>query len=226
MCICMILIFDLDDTLYPEVSYAISGFKAVAKYTYLEYGVKENKSLDILLFSLETGRRNFAFQDLIEKLDLPKRIIPKLLSTYRKHIPQITLEPKALKLFKTYSEYSKYLVTDGNKLVQAKKIEALELSKIMKQCFITHSYGLIASKPSIYCFEKIKKIEHAKWKDLVYIGDNPTKDFVNLNPLGVTTIRVKTGNYAHLEVLKEFDGKYTIPHIGNLEKVLDSIHGK
>lgn len=222
----MILIFDLDDTLYPEVSYAISGFKAVAKYIDLEYGIEEIRSMKILTFSLETGHRNFAFQDLITKIDLPKKILPQLISTYRNHTPKISLEPKVLKIFKAYAKFSKYLVTDGNKIVQARKIEALDLGKIMKHCFITHSYGLVASKPSIYCFEKIKKIEQAEWKDLVYVGDNPLKDFVNLNPLGVTTIRVQTGNYAHLEVSKKFDGKYTIPHIGKLEKVLDSVYGK
>jgi putative hydrolase of the HAD superfamily len=222
----MILIFDLDDTLYPETTYAISGFKAVAKFIHKEFGIDEVVSLEIMISTLKARRRNLAFQDLIEKLDLPRKILSKLLSVYRNHIPQIELEPEALRVFKKYKTFSKYLVTDGNKFVQARKIESLKLNEFMKKCFITHYYGLFASKPSTYCFEKIKNLEKAEWSDLVYVGDNPTKDFVNLNPLGVTTVRVKAGNYSHLKVSKKFEGKYTIPDIGKLDKVLECVYGK
>ena len=44
-------------------------------------------------------------------------------------------------------------------------------------------------KPSLYCFEKILKIEKADYDKLVYVGDNPMKDFVNLNKAGAMTIQ-------------------------------------
>lgn len=84
-----------------------------------------------------------------------------------------------------------YIVTDGNKIVQNNKIEALNLRKHIKKDFITHRFGKKHSKPSTYCFEKIRKLENVNPEDIVYIGDNPNKDFVNIKELGFRTIRIK-----------------------------------
>ena len=75
------------------------------------------------------------------------------------------------------------------------KADSLGLDKYFKKIVLTHRYGVKHAKPSSYCFSIIKDIENCEWIDLVYIGDDPNKDFVNLNPLGVKTIRVNTGRF-------------------------------
>ena len=50
---------------------------------------------------------------------------------------------------------------------------------------------------------------------MYYIGDNPKKDFVNLNPLDVTTIRVLTGEYKNLMVSKKFEAKFLPKKFGD-----------
>jgi putative hydrolase of the HAD superfamily len=217
----MILIFDLDDTLYSEESYAVSGYKAVSKYIFLTYGVPENESLDILLKALENGQRTDAFQILLASKELPRDALSRCIASYRKHVPEIHLNIEAKRVLAKYSGIHKYLVTDGNKIVQSNKVRALKLDQIMERCFITHAYGLNASKPSTYCFQKIKEIEGVDWADLVYVGDDPRKDFVNLKPLGVTTIRVLTGRHAQLNVPEKFDAEYRISSIEGLVKVLE-----
>jgi len=217
----MILIFDLDDTLYSEESYAVSGYIAVSKYIFLTYGVPANESLDILLEALESGHREEAFQRLLASKELPRKALSQCIAFYRKHTPEIQLDVAAKRILARYSDIHKYLVTDGNKIVQSNKVKALKLDGIMERCFITHTYGLKASKPSIYCFQKIKEIEGVDWADLVYVGDDPRKDFVNLKPLGVTTVRVLTGRHAQMNVTEKFDAGYRISSIDGLVKVLE-----
>ena len=217
----MILIFDLDDTLYSEESYAVSGYRAVSKYIFMTYGVQANDSLDILLEALESGQRGEAFQRLIASKELPRKALGQCIAVYRKHTPEIQLDVAAQRVLSRYSNVHKYLVTDGNKVVQSNKVKALKLDAIMERCFITHAYGLNASKPSTYCFQKIKEFEGVDWEDLVYVGDDPRKDFVNLKPLGVTTVRVLTGRHAQMNVTEKFDAGYRISSIDGLVKVLE-----
>ena len=72
-------------------------------------------------------------------------------------------------------------------------------------------------KPDLYCFRLIKKKEKVKWSEIVYIGDNPNKDFVKLNSVGAITVRVLTGPFKNLKVNKNFDAKYKIKSLSDLE---------
>ena len=82
--------------------------------------------------------------------------------------------------------------------------------------YISRNYGLLNEKPSLYCFNLIKNKIKCKWKDITYVGDNPNKDFVNLNKKKATTIRILTGNYKELKVSKNMDGKYKINDLKEL----------
>lgn len=221
----MILIFDLDDTLYPERQFAISGYKAVADYVFFTHGIPAKESYNILLAALELDERDQAFQKLVSLKNLPKGSIRKMLSVYRGHKPEIKLDEVVTEVLEKYARTHKYIVTDGNKLVQRNKIISLGLDRIVKRSFITHSFGLKASKPSIYCFEMIKELESVDWRDLTYVGDDPKKDFVNLKPLGVTTIRVLTGRHSAVHATEKFDAEFCISGMEELSKVLDSRYG-
>ena len=55
---------------------------------------------------------------------------------------------------------------------------------------------------------------------MTYIGDNPKKDFLNLKPLGVHTVRVKTGYFANHAVPSKYDANVTIDNLGSLDSAL------
>jgi len=52
---------------------------------------------------------------------------------------------------------------------------------------------------------------------MVYVADDPNKDFYRLNPLGVKTIRVQTGRF---KGQKAKDGYEAVSHINNLSELL------
>ncbi len=220
----MILIFDLDDTLYSETEFVKGGFRAVARYANIKWGWNYQKSISTLNKIFTNNGRNKVFDHwLIINDNWSKKNIDKLIQVYRYHNPKINLFNSAKKILKKYKNVTPlYLVTDGNKNVQSHKINSLNLWTIFNRIFITHRYGYEAAKPSIHCFKIIKRKTGVKWSEMIYIGDNPKKDFINLNKIGVFTIRVLTGSYKNLKVSKNYEANVRIMSLDDLPSVLNN----
>ncbi len=207
----MIIVFDLDDTLYEEITYVKSGFRAVANYLSGKYSLSSDKIYSELYDVLEEKGRGSIFNEILNKYNiLSKREIKKCVTVYRKHQPNIKLTKVSINCINRFSDYSKYIVTDGNKMVQSTKIRALNLEKYFRKCLVTHNYGIDKAKPSTYVFHKILEWEKAKPTDLVYIGDDPKKDFINLKKEGFQTIRVLTGTYKYLKMPEIYEAEFVI----------------
>ncbi len=218
----MILIFDLDDTLYPEHTFVESGFQAVSEMLEVNYGWKKHSSMSQMLNILAQQGRGSVFNELLRRKQcFSRKLVNRCLQTYRQHKPRITTFPKAKQFLDTNQDKNIYLLTDGNKNVQSNKINALNIEPFFKKIFITHRYGICHAKPSVYCFKLIRELEECKWSDMVYIGDNPAKDFVNLNPLGMRTIRVLTGEYRTVVAKPGYDAKIHIQGIADLSATLN-----
>jgi putative hydrolase of the HAD superfamily len=217
----VILIFDLDDTLYSERTYVESGFAAVSDFLGDEFNLDKNECFNLMIKCLEENGRGKIFNEVLLKYNLfTKKLLKKCINKYRSHHPRIFLDESSHTFLANNARRSIYLVTDGNKNVQAKKISALNISQYFSKIFITHRYGIRNAKPSIYCFNLIKNLEKCTWEEMVYVGDNPKKDFVNLNTLGMKTIRVLTGEHKGIVVNEYFDAKATIHSIAELDSVL------
>jgi putative hydrolase of the HAD superfamily len=211
----MILIFDMDDTLYDERTYVDSGLRAVASYGEERFGWNSVDSFNYMQHILETSGRGRIFDLwLASHGRCTRSLVKACVKVYRHHAPSLRLTPGVEGLLEQLSsDYSLYLVTDGHKIVQHKKVEALGISRFFQKVLITHRYGIRNAKPSTYCFELIRRREKCLWEDMVYIGDNPEKDFVNLNPLGVKTIRVNTGVYRNVKAKPGYDAAKTLERL-------------
>lgn len=218
-----VVIFDLDDTLYPELSYVHSGFKAVADFLSLHVKHKKEDIFQTLIHNLEAKGRGKVFDDTIANYIKPtKKLTKKCLQVYRSHQPSIALYPEAISLLDELNKKNipVYIVTDGNALVQEKKIKALGLKQFIKKALVTHRYGLSHAKPSSYCFEKITKIENTSPKNIVYIADNPHKDFIGIKPLGFQTIRLKQGMFKDTCKEQKFHAEFEITSLQELKQIL------
>ncbi|TSJ41998.1 HAD family hydrolase [Fluviicola chungangensis] len=216
----MIIVTDLDDTLYPEIEFVYSGFREVSAYLSKTFGIDAEESFQIMLRELKSNGRGKVFDSVLEKHHINTTSNrKKCLSVYRSHKPELTLYPEAERFLKRFSGHTKYLVTDGNVRVQRNKIEALGLRSHFIKTIPTYQYGIAYSKPSTFCFEKILSWEGQKSPDeLVYIGDNPKKDFVSLNKMGAKTIRVLTGEFGSMKASPGFDAQYTV---NNLDEITE-----
>lgn len=216
----MIIVFDMDDTLYDEMTFVQSGLIAVAKYIEDYFGIPMAMSTAFIQDRIKHGREQI-LDDILRHFALySSKNVRKCLSVYRGHKPDIRLNAAVDECLNYLSTYPKYIVTDGNKLVQYNKAVALGVIEKVDFVFITHRYGLRHAKPSPYCFFKICKIENVKPSEIVYIADNPNKDFVGIKPYGFKTIRVLQGPYKSLIKPMEYEADYNINSLAELDEEL------
>ncbi len=182
----MVIVFDLDDTLYNEIDYVRSGFTEVASY------LGDKKYFDFLWedFLKNGSGKNFDKLLLVFKLKENKN---KLIEIYRFHKPDIKLNIDAKKLLNYLNEKKipKALLTDGHYITQKNKFAALGLEKLIDFAVFTDYYH--TKKPDLKPF-KIIMSHFSKEKDFYYIADNPQKDFVAPLKLEWKVIRYKNKN--------------------------------
>lgn len=220
----MVLVFDLDDTLYDETTYVKSGFQAVARFLHKTCAVNEKQVFNQLMEELKKGRGRIFDTVLNMHNLLSKKMVKKCVTVYRLHQPHIQLSPEGKKCLERFKRYPLYIVTDGNKIVQHNKIKALGVDKLVKHYYITHRYGVHNAKPSVHCFMKICERENVAPDQVVYIADNINKDFVGIKAKGFRTIQVLTGQYTHLKKTKEYHAELQIKSLNELtEKFITAL---
>ncbi len=213
----MVLIFDLDDTLYSEIQFVKSGFFAVANELNSLFNIPIIESYNFMLKVLDDNGRGNVFNDLLKFYGkFSTTNVNHCIKVYRHHKPDVKLNIDVRSVL-SFFPGNKYIVTDGHKIVQENKVNALGIKSLFKHIYITHRYGVVHSKPSVYCFDLIRKRENCDWTDMCYIGDNPQKDFVNLKPLGVHTIRIKTGIYDSMDIASHLEADNIISNLNEIK---------
>jgi putative hydrolase of the HAD superfamily len=195
-----ILVFDLDDTLYPELSYVHSGFRAVAAFLSPLLSVPAETLAAFMIAEEAVQGRGQVFDNVLrEHGRWSKALVAACLRAYRQHQPDLHLYPDAERCLARFAAWPLYLVTDGHKEVQARKVRALHVGAHVRHAYLTNRYGRHRAKPAPHVFELICRREGVAPRQVIYVGDNPRKDFVGIKPLGFRTVRILRGNYAHLE---------------------------
>lgn len=220
------VIFDLDDTLYDEITYVESGFKKVSLYVESKYSISKEVFFNSLMNDLKENGRGNNFNNVLTNFNIyDEDLLYRLINIYQKHKPNIKLYPNVENLLiQIKSLYGKIgIITDGTMIMQKNKIECLGLEKYMNILIYTDEYGIECWKPCIFAFKKCLRELNIKGKEMVYVGDNPKKDFYGANKLNINTIRVLKGNYSKSVVNKEYDADFYINEIYELINVLKRI---
>lgn len=219
-----VIIFDLDDTLYKERDFVESGFKAVAKYVEENFEIPQKSFYKLIIENLNRKSRGKIFDDALKQYNIfNKSLVKKLIGVYRDHNPKIKVFPRVFNLLKSLRKnYKLALVTDGNALVQRRKVKTLGIGKIFDVIVFTDDFK--KPKPSPFAFRKVTRFFRVKPGKVVYIADDPNKDFIGAKKLGVKTARVKQGRFSELQLAKKYEADYEIKNILELEKLLKKIN--
>ncbi len=198
-------IFDLDDTLYRERDFLKSAYYSICHELFPENAL--NLYNEMLGIHLSGGN---AFNFLIEKYPAKKISLEKLVYLYRNHFPDISLREGVLEMIQALkSRESKFgIITDGRKITQRNKVEALGIGKLIDKLLISEEFG--ESKPAPALYESFMKSENQK--QFYYIGDNIHKDFVTPKKLGWFCIGILDSENVHRQILSEVSNEY-LPHI-------------
>lgn len=197
------IVFDLDDTLYPEHTFVLSGFRAVAAWTEERLGMPANQSFAELQNLFHEGVRGNTFDRWLESHGFnPNGLVPQMVRAYREHDPYIEPYPEVPALLQRLGQqYRLGLVSDGHLGVQQRKLAALNLRTYFDAVIFSDEWGRDAWKPSTKPFEVVLARLNLEGTEAVYVADNPSKDFLGARQLGMQTVRIRRpdGLYTHLE---------------------------
>jgi putative hydrolase of the HAD superfamily len=60
--------------------------------------------------------------------------------------------------------------------------------------------------------------ENCSSSKMVYIGDNPYKDFINIKKIGIHTIRILRGSYKNIKLDSDHEADYSFKSLDGLSK--------
>jgi putative hydrolase of the HAD superfamily len=187
------VIFDLDDTLILEDNYIRSGYHALEAVLRKKYGLTEPDIAGQLYALYEENSRNVFNRFLDSRgISYTREDIMALVEAYRNHLPDIALEEDAAQLLEALHEKNIHtgIITDGYLSTQKNKVQVLGLDKAVDKIIYTEELGREYWKPHIKAFSLMKEYFQADYADMVYVGDNPEKDFRVKTQAPLTTIRI------------------------------------
>ena len=171
------IVFDLDDTLIPEIDYLQSAFQEIAQYV-----DSENKNLYDEMYKWYQNKEN-VFLNLEHRYKNVK--ISDLKIIYRNHFPNFNPKSKNRDLLIELKKRGHFLglITDGFSVTQRNKIKALDIESLFDLIIISEEFG--SEKPNEDNFKVFHKYGTTEY---FYIADNVAKDFITPNKLGWTTV--------------------------------------
>ncbi len=203
------VIFDLDDTLYSEKDYVKSGYTAVADIL-----PQLPNAYERFWQAFECGKKVFDTV-LGEAGLLTSEVLSQCIETYRLHKPKIELYEGVIGLFECLHKRGIKIgiITDGRPEGQRNKIEALGLEKMVDNIIITDELGGPSfRKPNDISFRIMQRRLGIPFSNILYVGDNPAKDFIAPRQLGMQSI-----------YFENKDGIYTQNRISCKLKKIDSL---
>lgn len=176
------VVFDLDDTLYSEKEYVLSGFSKIAE----EFGIP--KLASELWVAFTQGEK--AIDVVFENEGMVDRKT-EAINIYRNQMPEIHLYDGVWDMLNRFKRSGRIigLLTDGRPEGQHAKIEALKLKGLFDEIVVTDELGGIGCrKPNKIGFEMLHTRAGIPYEKMAYIGDNLNKDFVAPEKLGMKCI--------------------------------------
>lgn len=195
------LVFDLDDTLYPERQYVRSGYCMVAQVLRESKGTTQRYE-DWLWDRFQAGQADGALNALSDhfRLDLSGKEISDLVEVYRNHKPSLQPRDGIVPLLSSAARVARLgLLTDGFLPAQLYKLEALHLRGAFEEIVFTEKLGRRFWKPAAEGFQLISERLGVPHGNCLYVGDNLAKDFVAPNRLGWQTVLLRLEDQVHAE---------------------------
>jgi putative hydrolase of the HAD superfamily len=187
-----VIVLDLDDTLYLERTYVESGLRAVGAWFEGQYG-HYGLALD-MIDRFRSGAREKIFDLSLQNAGIPfsPRVIDRMLRVYRQHRPTISLASDALRLFERRPpNMAIAIITDGFLDAQRRKLRALDVHRHgVALAICTDRWGRQFWKPSCRAFRHVQTFFGIDGSALVYVADNPAKDFQAPRALGWRTVQI------------------------------------
>lgn len=215
------VVFDMDDTLYPEREYLISGFNRIGQYINDRYGI--DGAANRLLELFDEDKTNVYDRYIIENNLNAEKLLPILIEIYRDNKPtELNFYPDVMPLFNYLKENSIKIgvITDGRIDGQQNKVDALRLADYVDKVILTESLGGEQyRKPHPKAYEIMAELFGCKYDEMIFVGDNPIKDFAIGRRYPIITVEIMRDNKIHNNN-DYLDGIKPMYNIRNLNEVI------
>lgn len=212
---CRGVVFDIDDTLYLEREYVRSGFNFLDEWALEQLGLQGFGHTCFNIF--QQGVRQTIFDVALDELKVKKspELIGEIVSAYRNHQPTIELTADSRIALDSLCESQRIaFLTGGPVQSQQAKVSALGLDKYSKDVVFSGTTGPEYDKPHPNSWLKMQEIMGLPASSLIYVGDNPKKDFESPLELGWAAVRIRRVGSLHFDV-------ETPPSIPELKDLLE-----
>lgn len=223
------ILFDLDDTLYPEADFVRGGFAVVAEELQRRGAGPAERTIE-LLESIHFGEgREGVLDKAANRLRFSADWVPELVEMFRAHEPQIALPDETAAALETlHQRYKLGIVTDGHADVQRRKLTALGLAGLVDAIVVADDLGREHWKPDPMPLAVCCRGLGVRPTDAVFVGDYPPRDVVAAKRAGMTSVRIRTsgGYFADRDKRGWPQADFEIRELAELESVLAEIPRK
>ena len=223
-----VVVFDLDDTLISEKGYIKSGYCHIAGIIKDRFAMDKNQVFDDLMSLFKVSPLN-VFNRLYDKyqIEYSKEVILDLVKEYRGHFPDIQFYDDVLPCLSELkrSGVKVGIITDGYSIAQRQKLKAIQADEYFDEVIVTDELGREYWKPHPKAFELMKEKFEVNFDDMIYVGDNPEKDFYISSIYPIKTVRIfrVNGVYSITKALKNINPTFEIYKLDCLNEIIKSI---
>lgn len=190
------VVFDLDDTLISEKEYIKSGYRHIAGIIEDRFALDRNQVFDDLISLFKVSPLN-VFNRLYDKyqIEYSKEMVLDLVKEYRSHFPDIQFYDDVLPCITELkkSGIKVGIITDGYAVAQRQKLRSILAIKYFDEIIVTDELGRDYWKPNKKAFELMKEQLKVNFDEMIYVGDNPEKDFYIGKFYPIKTVRIFRG---------------------------------
>jgi putative hydrolase of the HAD superfamily len=188
------VLFDLDDTLYPERAFVDSGFRAVGRFLAPHLDRSAGTIARRLRALHARDGRGRLFDMLLAESGRPADpdLVLAAVLVYRSHRPRLTPFAGVVETLDRIRDggIATGLVSDGLSAVQRRKLAALTaVARRLDVVVMTDELGPGCAKPSPVPFRVACRILGVDSGRAVYVANDPRKDFAGARAAGLATIR-------------------------------------
>lgn len=221
------VVFDLDDTLVSEHDYIKSGYAHIAALLANQLKLDRNQ-VEADLWQLFQASPKFVFNRLLNQYGFEENsdLITTLVEAYRSHFPSLDFYPDVLPCLQKLKAlgYKLGIITDGNYISQSQKLKSVKAETYFDEIIITDLLGRMYWKPHPRPFELMAERLGVSFGEMIYVGDNPAKDFYISRLYPIRTIRLhRDGIYKMGQYYQDVKEIYAILDLNDLIPLIQKI---
>ena len=187
-----LFLVDMDDTLFEEADFVLSGLRAAAALA-AQWGIDPRSAENFLCARFRSAGRAHIFDRLLAAHSIPPdpAKIDALVCAYREHLPSISPYTGALETLSALRSLGRVVVvTDGMESVQRRKFAALGLPALVDSA--VYCAGLGHPKPDPAALAGVVRPGDPA---AIFVGDRPDHDLALAAALRIDSVRVRTGRF-------------------------------